>query len=479
MQKIAIIGMGTGGMAILAAYEKEVDTSTLEIDCYDSGDSMGRGFPYREDSEELLLNLKTRKFGYDYENVDDFGEWHVENNLEEVDYASRPIFGKYTKDRLLKTVENTKANLINKEVIRIDKLNDKWEMEDKSGQVKVYDRIHLSNGVLSQKKLYGLEKSNKYINYPYPVIKKLDFIKKEDKVLIIGAGLTAVDIANFLLKVKNTEKITIFSRTNIIPTVRVEPIKIKVEHFTKDALNEILEKNYGRITFEQFDELFLKELEHQEINYEEYLETHMQGGIEGLIYNIDNPHACGVVQALLPPMNLVFNKVWDSMTCSDRKKFKEKYHPFMCLNRSPLPLNSVEIIIEAFKEGKLTMKEYACGVKINENGKFILIDKNGEKLRDGIEYDYTINGTGFDLSMGEIEEVNPLLKQLLDKRYIMIDDNGAITVVPETMQVISPRFGTLDKFHAYGVLASGVQYRNNSSMIIQMTAHNLIKELYK
>ena len=55
-------------------------------------------------------------------------------------------------------------------------------------------------------------------------------------------------------------------------------------------LKNILKENYGRISFEDFDALFLKELKHHGINYEEFLETHMQGGVEGLLYNMDNPH---------------------------------------------------------------------------------------------------------------------------------------------------------------------------------------------
>ena len=479
MERIAIIGMGIAGMGILSAYEKEVDTSKLKIDCYDSSDSFGRGYPYREDSEGLILNLKTNKISYDYRKLKDLGDWYVENNLEKPVYPSRASFGRYMSSRLEKTLKNTNANIIHQEIVRIDKLSHGWEVEDGSGDIKEYDRIHLCNGVLSQKKLYGLEKSDKYLNYVYPVREKLDRINNKDKVLVIGAGLTAIDIATFLLKEKNVEKISMFSRTNLMPTVRVKEVKVKMKYLNMTILKNMLKENYGRISFEDFDELFLKELNHHGINYEEFLESHMQGGVEGLLYNIDNPHDLGIVQTLLPYMNLIFNKLWDSMTLSDRKKFKAKYHKFMCLNRSPLQLDSAEIIIKAFKEGRFKIERSVNGVEINDNGRFILTDERGERIDPNNEYDYAINGTGFDHTLEEVEEVNPLLRQLLDKRYIMVDDNGGISVVPGTMEVISPRFGSLDNFHAYGVLTSGVQYRNNSAMIIQLTARLAIKELYK
>ena len=329
MERIAIIGMGISGMGILAAYEKVVDTSKLKIDCYDSKDIFGRGYPFAEDAEELILNLKTNKISYDYRNLKDLGEWYEENNLVKPEYPSRNTFGKYMRSRLDETLKKTNANVIHQKVLRIDKLPDGWEVEDQSGNISVYDRIHLCNGVLSQKGLYNLEKSNKYINYVYPVKEKLNSINSEDRVLVIGAGLTAIDIATFLLKKNDVVNITMFSRANIMPTVRAKQAKVKMKYLNMTILKNILKENYDRISFEEFDELFLKELSGQGINYKDFLQTHMQGGVEGLLYNIDNPHDLGIVQTLLPYMNLVFNKVWDSMTLSDRKKFKEKYHLFM------------------------------------------------------------------------------------------------------------------------------------------------------
>lgn len=479
MERVAIIGMGISGMGILSAYEKQVDTRKINIDCYDSESSFGRGYPYREDTEKLILNLRTEKISYDYRDLKDLGKWYRERNLKEPLYPSRPRFGRYMKSRLAETIENTGANVIKEKVVRIDKLDDSWEVEDQAGNINIYDRIHLCNGVLSQKKLYGLENSRKYINNVYPLKEKLEPIKSGDKILIIGSGLTAIDTATYLLEEKNIENISMFSRRAIMPTVRVKEPMVKMKYLNMTILKNILKENYGRISFEEFDSLFLKELKHQGIDFEVFLKNHMQGGVEGLLYNIDNPDDLGIVQALLPYMNLVLNKVWDSMTLSDRRKFKEKYHLFISLNRSGLQRTSADILIEAFKEKKFKIERDVGGVEINDEGKFVLIGKDKAPIDPASQYDYAINGTGFDHSLEDVEEVNPLLGQLIDKRYVMVDPSGGISVVPGTMRVISPRFGTLDNFHAYGVLSSGVQYRNNSAMIIQLTARWTIRELYK
>ncbi|WP_300409238.1 FAD/NAD(P)-binding protein [Lagierella sp.] len=476
MRKIAIVGMGTSGMAILAAYEKMFSPEELgkfQFDCYDKEESFGRGYPYREDSRDLILNLKTDKLSYDYEKVEDFKDWYDENDKEYPGYSPRAVFGQYTKDRMEETVKNTGANKIFSLVSRIDKLEDSWEVEDEKGDVRVYDEVHLCNGELGQKRIFDLKPSDKFIQDIYPVNEKLKDIQEDDKVVVVGAGLTAVDLVSHLLHTKNVKNVVMFSRTCVIPTVRVAPTQLKVTHLTMDLLKKELKENYNRVSFEWFDENFTKELEIHDINYEDFLKTHMQGGIEGLVYNIENPDDLARVQALLPPMNGIFNLVWDSMTLEDRKKFREKYHPFMCLNRSPLPMESGEMLIEAKEKGILEMPREVTEVKEAEGG-FILVDEKGNRVNDQV-YDYCLNATGLDTSLSRVEIRNPLLHSLIDKRYLMVDDYGAITVIPETMEAISPRYGTLNNFHVYGVLASGVQYRNNSTMMIQMTAHKVAK----
>lgn len=475
MEKVAIIGMGSSGMGVLAAYEKEVDPSLVSIDCYDSSDSMGRGYPYREDSNHLLLNLKTRKLSYDYENNDDLADWLDSEGIEKPVYTPRPVFGDYTKSRMNASAKNFEANLIEEKIVRIDKNDDKWELETEAGETRIYDRVHLCFGELNQNDYYNLADYPNYINNIYPVSEKLKDIESGN-ILVIGAGLSGVDVSTYLLNENKGDFITMFSRTCVIPTVRVDPVDAKVNIFTMERLEEHLANNYNRMTFKEFDELFLEELESHGIDFNKFTEFHMCGGIEGLRRNIENPDDLAIVQAILPPMNDQFNRVWDSLPDRCRLAFKEKYHPLLTLNRSPLPLESAEILIKAEEEKRFNMVKGVKDIKYT-GGNYQLI-LNDDSVY-GLEYDYAINATGLDIFMRKIEDVNPLLAQMLNKRYVGLSQYGGLAAVPETMEVISPRYGSLDNLHAHGVLVSGVQYRNNSTMMIQKTAHRLIKSLYK
>lgn len=480
MERIAIIGMGTSGMAVAAAYAKETDSNDFAIDCYDSKDSFGRGYPYRDDSKEIILNLKSGRISYDYEDNDDLIKWHKEKGLPVNEYTSRSTFGEYTKDRLNETINKIKANVINEVVTSVQYLPDSktWTLTTELGSAAEYDRIHLCCGELGQCDIYKLEGKPGYYNEVYPCEVKLSGIDSDHSVCIIGAGLTAVDVAIYLLEKRDIKKLYMFSRTNVVPTVRVNPIDIDIKYISLEIIEELIKKGNGIIKFEEFDELFVKELEYQNIDYYQFIKKHMQGGVNGLKVNIAEPHDLAIVQALLPPLNMVFNRVWDSMPEEDRVNFRKKYHPFMCLNRSPLPQPSAEIIIKAAEDGILefiedvSFVEYGCGaydiIKANPNGMDEVL----------VQTDLVVNATGLDMYMRNIEKQNSLLAHMLNKRYIAIDKYGGLILRPEDQTSVSPRYGSMENLHIHGVLASGVQYRNNSTMMIQTMAHKLIKRLY-
>lgn len=485
MEKVAIIGMGTSGMAVAAAYAKEVDAKSIEIDCYDNKESFGRGYPYREDSDEIILNLKTRKISYDYQNNDDLANWLEEKDLPVNDYTSRNTFGIYTSDRLKDTLKTLGANRINERVLRLDWLEaaGKWDLETGDGLIKQYDRVHLCAGELGQRDPYNLSQYDGYIGSVYPCYKKLNHIQSEDTACIIGVGLTGVDVASYLLNNKKLEKIYMFSKSNIIPTVRVDPVTLEVKFMTMEKCNEMIRNGNGTISFEQFENLFNRELKAHGLDYEEFVKKHMSGGIEGLKVNIAHPEPLAKVQALLPPLNLALNKIWISLNSGDRKKFRSKYHPFMCLNRSPLPLPSAKMLIEAADKGILTILDNVDDVEAIDNEESFDIISQDTSL--GVETKkvlanakWVCNATGLDLSLKSLDRKNTLVGSLLHKRLLQVDDYGGVTVLPRDMSLLSPRFGNLKTLHVHGVLVAGVQYRNNSTMIIQKTAHDLIKEIY-
>lgn len=163
------------------------------------------------------------------------------------------------------------------------------------------------------------------------------------------------------------------------------------------------------------------------------------------------------------------------MPRSSRIEFRKKYHKFLTINRSPLPMVNAKRLIEEYENERFDMVTDSLDI-VKDTDAF-KIKLNDESFYEDA-YKYVINATGLDLFMRDIDKINPLIKELLDKRYASIYEYGGFAVVPGSQRIIS-HFGEFENLHAHGVLTAGVQYRNNSTMMIQMTAHKLIKFLYE
>lgn len=480
MEKIAIIGMGISGMAVVSAYAKEVHPDKVEIDCYDRDESFGRGYPFREDSDELLLNLRVDNISFDYENLNDFKQWLENKGVLYSEYVPRHIFGLYTQDRLKEAMKSINANKITVGVRRLDWIQSKskWTLETELGEIKLYDRVHLCCGELPQIDPFNLSGYEKYIESVYPTNTKLSPIRTKDTVCIIGTSLTAVDVARYLLVERDIKKLYMFSRGNIIPTIRLKQVDLQVNTLTYDKCLDIIEAGNGLIPFEKFEALLNEELETHSLNYKALMDKYTPG-IKSLKMSIEEPKNLSKIQTLLSQLTPTLNRVWLAFTETDRNKFTEKYDDLIQLFGNPLPMPTGKILIEASDSNRLAILDNVSDIVFNdEDASFHLLSESKKSISVVGKADFVCNATGLDTSLKTLSRKNTFIGKMLDHRYLQVDNAGGITVLPEHITVLSPRFGELNTLHAHGVLISGVQLRNNSTTVIQRTAQDLIKKLY-
>ena len=79
--RVAIIGMGTAGVSVLRQLVKHENFSTLTVDVYDNKINMGHGVPFQNDSDELLINLPSKKMSLNLEDDLEFWHWYQKQNI--------------------------------------------------------------------------------------------------------------------------------------------------------------------------------------------------------------------------------------------------------------------------------------------------------------------------------------------------------------------------------------------------------------
>lgn len=466
MEKVAIIGMGISGSAVLDAYAKHAPET--KICCFDKPNRYGRGYPFGPDDPGVILNLPSYKISYDYRDNRDFARWFKEQSRPYEEYASRKTFGEYISSRLQEALALTQATIHHGYVADLD-FDDGWVVTDEAGHQDRYDRVHLCNGSLPQREVFSLSREPGYYSEIYPLQETLADINPGDPSLVLGTGLSGVDVISHLLA-KGHQKLIAFSPSGQFPTIRSMFLSPRLKVFTMPRINKYLKENFGRMPLAVFEDWFFQELAAHGISYEAINQEHLAGGFRALKNNLEEPKDLAVLQGLLPSMNLIFNKVWTALSRGDRPLFRQRYHRFHHLIRSPLPPQVGQNLIHAGQTGHLQLLSGQLQIETRESGFSIKTGSQEVWVKN------VINATGMDTGLTGFQK-NPLLASLLDKRYAMMADYGGFLVRPEDNRLISPRYGLLPGIHAHGLLTSGVQYRNNSTMIIQHTARQLVKNL--
>ncbi|MET3558262.1 putative NAD(P)/FAD-binding protein YdhS [Streptococcus rupicaprae] len=471
---IGIIGMGVSGFAVLLALSRleKARLKNLSIICFDDQLHFGRGIPFQEDIDLALINSPVDDISFDYRDMSDFVAWMTDNGYETYqDYVSRSLYGQYMSERGQDLIDQLGVELV---LSRVDGLTylqgtQQWQVTV-DGQVYevIFDELHLACGDLPPIDPYQLEGNSNYIGDPYPLKDLGQDLGAAKEVALIGTGLAAVDVLKWLLSQPETT-VMAFSRSNYFPTVRILAGKpLHWEVMTDAKLDQLCQE--AHFSFETFEALLLGEL--QALGFEDWAkvcETYLGPGIDGLDLAKKYPEELYQLQQLASRVADWLTDLWPLMTRSDRKKYQDTYEKEIINLRNPMPEISAEAILEASRSGRLGLLDQVTDVSETEHG-FKIQAETGKVYHAA----HLINATGYHLKSSNQDRATALLRDLLDQRLIQIDEQGGLSVLAETAQVISPRFGLLPTLFAYGELVNGVIYQNNSTIKIQKIAERAI-----
>lgn len=477
MEKIAIVGMGISGMAILRAYEKLVDKKDFAIDCYDTRESYGKGFPFKSDSGEALLNVRPEGINYDFADSNDFTDFLDQISYSYQSYVPRSLVGTYMRGHLDESLEKTGGHLIYRKIVDISYLEESntFKLVDDSSNARIYDRVHLCCGQMPQVDHYNLSAYSNYVNEIYPMDHRLGHIEKNSSIGVLGTSLSAIDAYRYLYANSNPQKIIMASRSASFATVRHQANDIDIKYFNDENIKSIIDDNNSYISFEDVDKLFEMELEDKGVSYD-ILKDRYDDKFNTVINSLDpDVHLIGI-QSIFQYISTSINLVWQHMTKAHREKFLNKYGFFIQAFGGPIPLNTGRLLVDKYKEGELEILAGLEDISYDKaTDKFEIIAK-GQRP---ITVDYVINATGIDRSLRSLDSPNNLIGHILDKRLGTLNPNKGLSVLADDYSLISPKYGRLERLHAHGMLISGVQIRNNSIPTIQKSSLRIIKTIYK
>ncbi|OJF71469.1 hypothetical protein A9Q68_09120 [Streptococcus bovimastitidis] len=473
VKKIAIVGMGVSGLAVLLAFSRlsDEELAKLEIYCFDDVLHFGRGLPFQEDHASALINSPIHDISFDYRQMGDFVQWMHDNNQDTSSpYVSRALYGHYMSQRGQELMTKLPIQRLEQRVDHLIYLpeNQKWQLLTQGQPLPSnFDEVHLACGQLPVLDPFALQGHPNYIDDPYP-LHDLRFLGEWDKpeIAVIGTGLAAVDVIKFLLA-ESSASIAAFSRSNYLPTIRIiEGDPISWQYLTDQKLASILGQDKPSFTLKNFENLFFAELAALGFaDWEQVQKQFLADGIKGLELSLANPAQLFALQQLASRVADLFTDLWPLMTHNDRRAFQRIYGKAILNLRNPMPEESARVLIAAAKEGRLTIIDAVESIQ-SQNGQFVLKRQDEQVLN----MDVVINATGYHLSDKSLKNATPLLQSLIADEICQLDPFGGLSILPETSQVLSARYGVLENLYAHGALINGPIYQNNSTIKIQKMA---------
>lgn len=374
---VAIIGAGVSGSILAIHLLKNNIFDNIYL--INQENNFGYGLAYDTKNENFLLNVVCEKMSIYQNQPLHFMEWLYENNIDAKigDFIHRKLFGDYVSSELNANEKTSKTKLH-----------------------KIVDTVYN----ITKDEKYNIFLSNKVINSGYVVLALGNFLKKVvinhynviinpikklnvklgDKVLIVGTGLSMVDVAVTLLKQGN-EHITAISKHGKTPNVhkKYNPVHIYEEIADKSIL-EILK-------------VFIKHIKADKNNW----------------------------RAVVDSIRQYTSLIWQSLPEVDKRTFLRHLQHYWNTARHRIAPKTAEIIDAAIKNNKLH-----------------IIKSDVNCFKDYDNYDVIINCTGVenDLTKVDSELLNNLFQSGLIKQDnlklgIDANNNGQIS---ETMFAIGP-----------------------------------------
>ena len=227
-----VIIVGGGFSGTMVAVQLARAQSGLRIALLDRGPAVaiGRGMAYGTTDPKHLLNVPAGEMGAFPDDIGHFYRWlqnHPENlaavGIHEVrpdSFVPRMIFGDYVQDVLSQARSLSGAlDVIHDKVVDIEGMdNGHFKLTPKAGRTLKAGHVVLALGNFPPggPEQNGFGNRDWFLNNPYAADVQAKLAEPGD-VLIIGTGLTSLDVLLSLDKIKREGKIHLLSRRGLFP----------------------------------------------------------------------------------------------------------------------------------------------------------------------------------------------------------------------------------------------------------------------
>ncbi len=475
---VAVIGGGASATAFLCALAKQVSAeATVEapdVVVYEPADVCGPGVAYRNDTEVALLNRPVSAMSVDYLDRGHFRRWLGEyeplSDSDSAQFVPRASFGRYLADvfdgacRDLRNLGGS-VDIVREEVRDVQPGVEGSFVYPEHSAVRWANDVVLCLGSVPARDAYRLSGTPGYVHQPYPVQQLAQSVGAGANVLVLGSGLTAIDVALFLGRRSDPVRVTLASRSGALPDVRCDlGAGDCAPELVAEVQSELERRNTLRLT--DLSRLLERELARSGTTLREALRSFLakSKGERLLRSRLATPEPAAAMQRCVVALTPWYSRLWRALDADGCEEFTRRFgRIFTCL-RSPMPPVNARRLLELSDSGLLSFQKGLTGVRA-EGERFHARFRGRGVARsehDGDEYfDVVINATGRGIDVGAARP-GSLVESAVRSGFARPHPLGGLDVLPESNEVLDACGTPVPRWHVVGDLSSGVHFHTSS-----------------
>ncbi|KQX14790.1 hypothetical protein ASC82_05755 [Streptomyces sp. Root431] len=299
---------------------------------------------------------------------------------------------------------------------------------------------------------HGLTGTPGFIADPYPVVRRLAGIGERDRVVVVGSGLTAVDVVLQLTAAGHTGEIVMASRRGVLPSVRQRPVERELRYFTAAHFRAVAARG-GRLTIDEVVSLMGAELADAGSGLDSVSEEIASCGVEDPVARLRRQY--DLVDGADPGLRLLQRAVpdtgpdvWPLLPEHERTRLlRDHYRTVMSLC-CPMPPASAATLLDRADRGLLRIVRGVERLTARPDGGFRLVGDSGVEDADVVVN--AVSPGSARVPRGASALVDALVRRGLAVRH----PRGGVHVARSTSGLLAD--GETDRrIHVLGDLASG------------------------
>jgi uncharacterized NAD(P)/FAD-binding protein YdhS len=460
MVRIAIIGGGPASVSLCLELKKSLQGSlkSIEILVFEKNSRIGPGLPYAKKENSHLLNLPKQTMEPLSGEKDYFVQWLKQQGLDtESTFPPRYLFGEYLEHRAI--IAQLEAEheglsiqyLVNNEVSSIKQLDQTaFQIHAVQGSYTV-DYVILGTGHMPSTLYREWIGHPKYIHNPLVsgIFKDID---PDESITLIGSRLTAIDAALKLKRMGHRGRLTMVSRSGLLPTVLSKAIgSYSLKYLTLDGVTK--KAGTEQLSLNDFALLFFKELSSldsqshlnkfpkssREINALDWITNEINEAEDG------NRSWQEFLFALYP----LTPQFWSMLNAHDQSLFMEQWYGLFITYLAAFPLENAHRVKSLLTTGELSV--FGGFQRIEKaDGCFLVYCEDQPIIRS----DWLINTTGPGYDITSL----PLFKCMLDSGIVIAHPLGGLYAEQDTLRVLHANGTSQRRLFALGELTKGINF---------------------